>query len=37
MTFNLAELSIAVRKKTLAVKNFGEFGESMAIRQSFFR
>ena len=26
-----------VRKKTLAVKNFGEFGELLAIRQSFFR
>ena len=26
-----------VRKKTLAVKKLGEFGESQVIRQSFFR
>ena len=27
--------STTVRKKTLAIKNFGEFGESITIRQSF--
>ena len=30
-------LGNTVRKKTLAVKKFGEFGELLAIRQSFFR
>jgi len=28
--------TITARKKTLAVKNFGDFGESIVIRQSFF-
>jgi len=35
--FYYAIQTITVRKKTLAVKNFGKFGESIVIRQSFFR
>ena len=30
-------IHVTVRKKNLAVKNFGEFGKSVKVCQSFFR